>query len=81
MSNARPPASLPRGRQPRVDPEIVQQLVHLEREEVLPVQVHRVLEGPLQQPHVLEPEGPCLERNDRLNLDLCEAIRQRIGPG
>lgn len=62
-----------RGRQARVDAEVVEQAIDIEREQVLLVTKHRVAERPVEQPDVGQVERL------RLRGDLVRDLRCRHG--
>ena len=66
------------GGQSGVDAEIVQQAVHVQREQVGAIQITGMLEGAVQQLHVAQRKGVELQRHHGLNL-LGRIIGQRIG--
>ena len=71
----------PRGRadegSPAFLPEVMQQPVDVERQQVFLIELHRVEKGPWQQPDILKIESHGLDRNDRFDLVLARTGGQQ----
>src|SRR5260370_860812 len=69
------------GRQAGIQPEIVEQPIHAQLQQIMLIQFHGVLERAFQQPHVLQRKRLNFQWNNRLHLQFPIVARQRIGVG
>ena len=70
FGSSQPPSGRADEGSPALRRKCVQQPVHVEREQILLIELHRMQKRTRQQPDVLEIESNSLERNDRFDLVL-----------